>query len=73
MKLKQYLCVKDYHPIIHKKNGKVDPTDKPVIVKNDILRQQFEGSNVFESFHDPDIALYEYTILNYSECFELIK
>jgi len=71
--MKIYLCIKDYHPIIHKTGNRVEHTDKPVIVKNDILTQMGENDTRYKSFHNNDIALYEYTILNYSECFKLLK
>ena len=70
--MKSYLCVKDYCPIIHKTNGLVEPTDEPVIRVGDILNQQEPNSNVYSSTLQKDMALYEFTILEYNNNFVII-
>jgi hypothetical protein len=70
--MKKYLCIKDYHPIIHKKNNKVEPTDKPVTIAGDILIQMCENDTRYKSTKIPHLALYEYTLLEYNNCFKLL-
>ena len=70
--MKKYKCVKDYHPIIHKNDGTTGPTEEPITKKGDVLIQMGKKDDRFKSTMTPDLALYEYTIKTYSECFILV-
>lgn len=70
--MKQYKCIKNYHPIVTKLNGKKEPTTEPVVKKGDILTQ-IDNTTKFISKNDKTITLYEYTIKKYSDCFSLIN
>lgn len=87
--MRKYLCIKDYHPLIYDRPFKIGdfewnmqrrqvPTPNPVIVKGDVMTQMDKDNgfgNVprFKSKLDSDCALYEHTLIEYSDCFELIK
>lgn len=70
--MKKYLCVKDYRPVITKTNGKKEPTDESVVKRGDVMTQMGNNDSRFASRDDSDLALYEYTILEYKDCFRLI-
>lgn len=70
--MKTYKCIKDYHPIVTKLNGKKEPTTEAVVKKNDILTQISESTK-FQSKKDNTIILYEYTLKKHPECFKLME
>lgn len=71
--MKKYKCIKDYHPIIHKTDGTTGPTDEPVTKKGDTFIQMGKNDDRFKSTTISDLALYEYTLRKYSDCFILIS
>jgi hypothetical protein len=70
--VKKYKCVKDYHPIIHKNDGTIGPTDEPIVLKGDILIQMYINDDRFKSINNPDLALEECTLKKYKDCFVFV-
>lgn len=67
-RIKKYLCIKDYHPIITTKDGK-KPTEKAIVKKGIILTF---NSNI-NAYSNKSCGLYEYTLKDYKDCFQPIK
>ena len=57
----------------HNSTIQVLPTKKAVVIKGDILTQMGKGDSRFRSKQNPDCALYEYTLQQYSDCFKEIQ
>ncbi len=68
--MKKYKVIKDYRPLVNQIDGSQKQTDYTVLEKGDILTQQDENANRFQSRKQKHFSIYEYTIKKYPDVFK---